>query len=59
MLRNGAHSQLDDILCLTTAFITGTHGLLAQFALLLSHVVGTFTTVLVGGFVVKLDHFQI
>ena len=36
--RNGAHSQLDDILCLTMAHITGTHGLLAQFALLLSHV---------------------
>ena len=59
MFRNGAHSQLDDILRLTRAFITGTHGLLAQFVLLLRHVFGTFTTILVGGFLVKLDHFPI
>ena len=50
---------MDDILCLTMAYITATHGLLAQFALLLSHVFGTFTTILVGGFLVKLDHFPI
>ena len=33
MFGNGAHSRLDDILRLTRAFITGTHGLLAPFAL--------------------------
>ena len=36
--RNGTHSQLDHILCLTRAFVTGTHGLLAQFAVLPSHI---------------------
>ena len=42
---NGIHSQLGDILSLTRAFMTGTHGLLAQFAVL-PMFWGTFTTIL-------------